>query len=105
MEHGATRKETTGWKRVNSVKTSKIITNCKICNIPLNSEQSKYCSVYCCRFGARKITRPSIEQLLSELENSNYVQVGKKYGVTDNAVRKWLKQYRAKYSEGSKNAE
>jgi very-short-patch-repair endonuclease len=46
----------------------------------------------------RKVERPSYEQLLKEIEDTNYVQVGKKYGVSDNAVRKWLKKYK-KWSE------
>ena len=30
---------------------------------------------------------------MKEIEESNYVQVGKKYGVSDNAIRKWMKKY------------
>lgn len=39
----------------------------------------------------RKVERPSYEQLLNEINESNYVQVGKKYGVSDNTIRKWVK--------------
>lgn len=35
--------------------------------------------------------RPSKEDLIEELKNSNYTQMGRKYGVSDNAIRKWLK--------------
>jgi len=31
---------------------------------------------------------------MKEIEESNYVQVGKKYGVSDNTIRKWIKQYK-----------
>jgi hypothetical protein len=41
----------------------------------------------------RKVERPSYEQLLSEIENSSYIATGKKYNVSDNAIRKWVKQY------------
>lgn len=42
----------------------------------------------------RKVkNRPSYEQLKKEIEASSMVAVGKKYGVSDNAVRKWIKQY------------
>lgn len=41
----------------------------------------------------RKVERPSYEQLLKELEESNWTQVGNKYGVSDNAVRKWIRMY------------
>lgn len=41
----------------------------------------------------RKVeNRPSKEQLLKEISESNFCAVGRKYGVTDNAIRKWLKQ-------------
>jgi hypothetical protein len=43
----------------------------------------------------RKVTRPSYEQLMSELEATSFVAVGRKYGVSGNAVRKWLRCYRA----------
>lgn len=39
------------------------------------------------------VNRPSKEQLLEKLTKSNFVQVGKEYGVTDNAVRKWCESY------------
>jgi hypothetical protein len=41
----------------------------------------------------RKVERPSHEQLLSDLEEMSVLAVGRKYGVSDNAVRKWLRWY------------
>lgn len=49
--------------------------------------------VDCYRRSIRTVERPSYEQLLKELDESNYCQVGKKYGVSDNAIRKWKKYY------------
>jgi hypothetical protein len=43
----------------------------------------------------RKVERPSYEQLMSELAELSYVAVGRKYGVSDNAVRKWVRWYAA----------
>lgn len=37
--------------------------------------------------------KPSKEQLYQELTNSNFSAVGRKYGVSDNAVRKWCAYY------------
>lgn len=38
---------------------------------------------------------PKKEQLINDFkELKNFVQVGKKYGVSDNAVRKWCKKYK-----------
>lgn len=41
----------------------------------------------------RKAERPSIEQLLKEVEELGYSAVGRKYGVSDNAIRKWIKGF------------
>lgn len=51
---------------------------------------SKRCSK-CYSFFQRKVKRPSIEQIKSDLSIMSYVAVGKKYGVSDNCIRKWLK--------------
>jgi hypothetical protein len=45
------------------------------------------------RIESRKATRPPQMQLLKELESSNWAAVGRKYGVTDNAIRKWVRFY------------
>ena len=41
----------------------------------------------------RKVERPSLEVLMNELKTTSYVSVGKKYGVSDNAIRKWIRSY------------
>lgn len=41
----------------------------------------------------RKVDRPSKEKLVKELKASNFSAVGREYGVSDNAVRKWFKSY------------
>ena len=41
----------------------------------------------------RRVSRPPYEQLLAEVEAHGYCWVGRKYGVSDNAVRKWVKFY------------
>ena len=33
-------------------------------------------------------------ELLKDIEDTNYTITGKKYGVSDNAIRKWIKQYK-----------
>jgi hypothetical protein len=43
--------------------------------------------------GARKVERPPHDVLLREVDQLGYLAVGKKYGVSDNAIRKWLRQY------------
>lgn len=41
----------------------------------------------------RKVERPPYEELIREIEETSYCAVGRKYGVSDNAVRKWLRFY------------
>jgi hypothetical protein len=41
----------------------------------------------------RRVDRPPYDRLLAEVEAHGYCWVGRKYGVSDNAVRKWVKFY------------
>jgi hypothetical protein len=41
----------------------------------------------------RKVERPSYEQLLADLQSMSFVAIGRKYGVSDKAVRKWIRWY------------
>ena len=41
----------------------------------------------------RRVERPPRDQLLAEIAATSYVAVGRKYGVSDNAVRKWVRFY------------
>jgi hypothetical protein len=59
----------------------------------------RYCSQECGaagpRYERRKVPRPSYETLLADLESMSFLAVGRKYGVSDNAIRKWLRYYQA----------
>ena len=46
----------------------------------------------------RKVERPSYKQLLLEVKENGYLGTSKKYNVSDNTIRKWLKLYE-KYGE------
>ena len=48
----------------------------------------------------RKVPRPPYEQLLEDLGCMSVLAVGRKYGVTDNAIRKWLRAYERAASAG-----
>ena len=48
--------------------------------------------VDCYRKTIRRVDRPDGITLLKEIASSSFCAVGRKYGVTDNAVRKWLQQ-------------
>ena len=43
--------------------------------------------------GRRKVERPDYEILKNEISENGYSSTGRKYGVSDNAIRKWIKYY------------
>jgi HNH endonuclease len=70
---------------------------CAYCGEPFRPRHCKqrFCSRPCgVRHNApalRTVERPPYEQLLAELAASSYLAVGRRYGVSDNAIRKWLR--------------
>jgi hypothetical protein len=42
---------------------------------------------------SRKVPRPPQAQLLADLKYMSVLAVGRKYGVSDNAIRKWIRWY------------
>jgi hypothetical protein len=48
----------------------------------------------CLSYKRRIAERPPLEQLLKEVEELGYSATGRKYGVSDNAIRKWIKNYK-----------
>ena len=74
---------------------SKIPKYCEYCGKELTgkSRRNKYCSQECAH-RANGSRRPDVLTLLEDFkELKSFVQVGHKYGVTDNAVRKWCRTY------------
>jgi len=54
--------------------------------------KSKVCR-NCSNLKQRKVlNRPKVEELLKEVSEIGYSAVGRKYGVSDNCIRKWIKQ-------------
>jgi hypothetical protein len=50
----------------------------------------------------RKVARPPYAQLVREVHAMGFSAVGRRYGVSDNAVRKWVRQYeRERVAAGS----
>jgi len=65
---------------------------CPVCKKYFYRRNKIYCSDKCSKINRRKVrNRPSKKQLLKEIEETNYCIVGRKYGVSDNTIRKWLK--------------
>ena len=72
----------------------------------------RYCSQFCGRRASekhsgvarperRKVARPPLGQLTREVRALGYAATGRKYGVSDNAVRKWMKAYAGQSSSAS----
>ena len=68
-----------------------VIGNCPVCNKEVYN--TKFCSIKCSALSQRKVVRPSKEQLQELIKEHSILSIGKKYGVSDNAVRKWIKYY------------
>jgi hypothetical protein len=77
---------------------------CARCQQPFRPKyrSHRYCSRTCGarhdrrgmpRPGARKVDRPRHARLRREVAAMGYCAVGRRYGVSDTAVRKWLRQY------------
>lgn len=76
-------------KKENNLKVdNKHIDSCECGNLKLKN--SKTCE-NCFHTNRRKVERPSVDQLLKEVEEVGYSATGRKYGVSDNAIRKWIK--------------
>lgn len=73
------------------IKQTKKYNKCTICNI--DTYNKKYCSNICAKLSKRKVDRPNKEKLIELLKKNSWVKVGNLFGVSDNAVRKWAKQY------------
>ncbi len=61
--------------------------------------ETRFCSRVCWhrtrravpRPTTRRVPRPPLEQLLAEIAATSWAAVGRKYGVSDNAIRKWVR--------------
>lgn len=60
---------------------------CKNCGCEISSE-AEYC-VPCNNLLKRKVERPSREELKRLIRTESFLEIGRKYKVTDNAIRKW----------------
>ncbi|HEX3317209.1 MAG TPA: hypothetical protein VHR88_04275 [Solirubrobacteraceae bacterium] len=93
--------ETHCGKALRRPRTARMCRGCGQMFVP-EQRATRYCSHTCyaaTKVGVaqperRLVARPPLAQLLGEIEASSWSAVGRKYGVTDNAVRKWVRQYR-----------
>ena len=71
-------------------KTKKVY-NCTSCGVELSGKSKTGLCSTCYSQSQRKVERPHKEQLIKEIKETSYVAVGRKYGVSDNTIRKWIK--------------
>jgi len=72
---------------------SELKSKCKSCSKDIRKQSKTGMCEPCQKKSIRIVERPSYDILLNEVKELGYVKVGKKYGVSDNSIRKWLKNY------------
>lgn len=88
-----------------ATKRTILCVECKS-ELPAYTTRHKYCSDVCRKLvqtrnkqyahksRPKKVAWPDIDTLRHDIQSMTWVAIGKKYGVSDNAVRKWAKSYR-----------
>jgi len=83
---------------------------CPVCATPFGprSRHQRFCSLECAyqrqrgvpKVERRRVPRPPYGQLQREIHALGWSAVGRRYGVSDNAVRKWVRQYERERQAG-----
>lgn len=66
---------------------------CSICGKPITGKGITGKCYDCHQKESRVVERPNPEELKKLLQENNFVKVGKMFGVSDTAIRKWCKNY------------
>jgi len=68
---------------------------CKICGTEFSSGKKwqHFCGGKCSSESQRRVNRPTKEQLSLDISQLSWRSIGRKYGVSDSAIRKWAKNY------------
>jgi hypothetical protein len=68
---------------------------CKTCNKTFVPNKNKiiFCSSECHKISTRKAVHPNKEELQNMINTMTWVAIGKKYAVSEAAIRKWAKKY------------
>lgn len=64
---------------------------CPDCGREVSTKGAK--CVECASKSQRKVERPEREKLLELIQTQSFCEIGRIYGVTDNAIRRWCKSY------------
>lgn len=82
----------------------RLIRACETCGATFKARSGtqRWCSPRCAQHGEagrqghlklRRVERPPYEQLVAEVRALGWSAVGRRYGVSDNAIRKWVRAY------------
>lgn len=74
------------------VKKNKNVNFCVDCGKQI-SRNAKRCKSCASKLQDRKCERPSRDVLKELVRHNSFLQIGKQFGLTDNAIRKWCKSY------------
>lgn len=69
---------------------------CPICNkqfVSFKKLDQKYCSYECAQIAQRRVERPNREEFKQLIRTTPFTTIGKQFGVSDNAIRKWCDNY------------
>lgn len=75
-------------------KPRETVRYCAVCKEIIQcSANNTHCSNKCRAISQRRVERPTSEMLALEIATSTWVALGRKYGVSDNAIKKWARSY------------
>ncbi len=79
----------------NAIRSNKIDEPkfCGVCGSTLQHKQTKACSIKCSNILNVNPNKPTKEQLEEDISKMTWVDIGKKYNVSDNGARKWARKY------------
>lgn len=80
-----------GRARSGKIVSRKIRGRCSICGKSIY-QGAKTCNK-CRGLKSRKVIRPTKEELREMIKSSTWVEIGKRFSVSDNAIKKWAKSY------------
>lgn len=72
--------------------------SCVVCGKSIKNTKHDKCRT-CLAMERRKVMRPPKSILAELIQTDSFCAIGRKYGVSDNAVRKWCKSYGIDYSK------
>lgn len=77
-------------KRIESFSTHST-QHCKICGADISNDAIT--CPYCYHINTRRVDRPSRDALKNRIRNSTFAELSRELSVSDNAIRKWCKNY------------